>query len=233
MILESNRLFLIVEDDRQIRSFIRVSLRTQNYRTIEAAGGREAMNLIVTSHPDIVILDLGLPDVDGLTIIRQVRSFSDIPIIVVSARDQDREKVEALDAGADDYLTKPFSISELLARIRVILRHFRSEEAAPLKVYRTGELEVNLERHQVLLAGEEIHFTPMEFGILALLVKNAGKVLTHSYILKEVWGVYIDSDAQSLRVFMANIRRKLEKDPAKPRYIFTEVGVGYRFASEP
>lgn len=231
--MESNRLFLIVEDDRQIRSFIRVSLRTQNYRTIEAASGREAMNLIVSSHPDIIILDLGLPDMDGLTIIRQVRSFSDTPIIVVSARDQDREKVEALDAGADDYLTKPFSISELLARIRVILRHFKSKEKEPLKVYRTGDLEVNLERHQVFLAGKEIHFTPMEFNILALLVKNAGKVLTHSYILKEVWGVYIDSDAQSLRVFMANIRKKLEKDPAKPRYIFTEVGVGYRFTSEP
>lgn len=141
--------------------------------------------------------------------------------------------MEALDAGADDYLTKPFSISELLARIRVILRHFKSKEKEPLKVYRTGDLEVNLERHQVFLAGKEIHFTPMEFNILALLVKNAGKVLTHSYILKEVWGVYIDSDAQSLRVFMANIRKKLEKDPAKPRYIFTEVGVGYRFTSEP
>lgn len=232
--METDKLFLIVEDDKQIRSFIRFSLRTQNYRAVEAANGKEALASIVADRPDILILDLGLPDMDGLAIIKNVRAFSDMPIIVVSARDQDREKVEALDAGADDYLSKPFSINELLARIRVILRHCKSaaENPAPQRIYRIGELEVDLEKHRVTLNGREIHFTPMEFSILSLMVKNSGKVLTHSYILKEVWGTYLESDAQSLRVFMANIRRKLENDPARPRYIFTEVGIGYRFANE-
>ncbi len=230
--MDNNKLFLVVEDDKQIRSFIRFSLKTQNYRSIEATNGKEALNAIVTKHPDIIILDLGLPDMDGLSIIKQVRSFSDLPIIVVSARDQDQEKIEALDAGADDYLTKPFSINELLARLRVILRHSKNENVSTPQVYNVDDLEVDLVKHRVLLSGEEIHFTPMEFSILALLVKNAGKVLTHSYILKEVWGSYLESDAQSLRVFMANIRRKLEKDPTKPHYIFTEVGIGYRFTNE-
>jgi two-component system KDP operon response regulator KdpE len=229
-----DKLFLIVEDDPKIRSFIRFSLKTQEYRSMEASNGKEALKAIVTDHPDIMLLDLGLPDMDGLSIIQNVRTFSDIPIIVVSARDQDREKVEALDAGADDYLTKPFNINELLARIRVILRHFQNhtENSAPQRVYHVGNLEVDTERHQVLLDRQEIHFTPMEFKILVLMVRNSGKVLTHSYILKNVWGDYLESDTQSLRVFMANIRRKLEKDPARPRYIFTEVGIGYRFANE-
>ena len=231
--METDKLFLIVEDDRQIRSFIRFSLNTQNYRSVETSNGKDALASIVNDRPDIIILDLGLPDMDGLAIIKKVRTFSNMPIIVVSARDQDREKVEALDAGADDYLTKPFSINELLARIRVILRHSKNAGIpAPQRIYRVGELEVDLERHSVLRAGREIHFTPMEFKILALMVKNSGKVLTHSYILKEVWGSYLESDAQSLRVFMANIRRKLETDPARPRYILTEVGIGYRFANE-
>jgi len=230
--MNSNELFLIVEDDKQIRSFISFSLKTQEYRSIETTTGKEAMKAIVNAHPDVVILDLGLPDMDGLDIIRQVRAFSDMPIIVVSARDQDREKIEALDAGADDYLTKPFSINELLARLRVILRHVKREDTPVPEIYRVGELEVNFEKHLVTLSGNEIHFTPMEFNVLSLLIRNSGKVLTHSYILKEVWGSYLDSDMQSLRVFMANIRRKLEKDPAKPRYIITEVGIGYRFADE-
>lgn len=232
--METDKLFLIVEDDRQIRSFIRFSLNTQNYRSVETSNGKDALASIVNDRPDIIILDLGLPDMDGLAIIKKVRTFSNMPIIVVSARDQDREKVEALDAGADDYLTKPFSINELLARIRVILRHSKNaaDIPAPQRIYRVGELEVDLEKHSVLRAGQEIHFTPMEFKILALMVKNSGKVLTHSYILKEVWGSYLESDAQSLRVFMANIRRKLETDPARPRYILTEVGIGYRFANE-
>ncbi len=226
-------LFLIVEDDKQIRSFISFSLKSKQYRSVQATTGKEAINLIVAQNPQIMILDLGLPDMDGLDIIKQVRSFSDMPIIVVSARDQDSEKIEALDAGADDYLTKPFSINELLARLRVILRRInKKEENRAEDIYRVGDLEVNLERHVVLLSESEIHFTPMEFDVLALLIRNAGKVLTHSYIIKEVWGSYLESDTQSLRVFMANIRRKLEKDPAKPRYIITEVGIGYRFADE-
>lgn len=227
------KLFLIVEDDKQIRSFITISLRSQHYRSIQAANGKEAINLIVTQNPDVLILDLGLPDMDGLDIIRQVRSFSEIPIIVVSARDQDSEKVEALDAGADDYITKPFSMNELLARLRVILRHINDKgDYKTQSVYRIGDLEVNLEKHMVTLEEKEIHFTPIEFNLLSLLIKNTGKVLTHSYIIKEVWGSNIGRDAQTLRVFMANIRRKLEKDPTKPRYILTEIGIGYRFADE-
>jgi two-component system KDP operon response regulator KdpE len=162
-----------------------------------------------------------------------VREFSNIPIIVVSARDQDNEKVEALDAGADDYLTKPFSIKELLARIRVILRHSNNNKKEEIPVvYRIGDLEIDQEKHKVTLEGNDIHFTPMEYKVLTLLIRNSGKVLTHKYLLKEVWGNYLESDVQSLRVFMANIRRKLEKNPAKPRYIFTEVGIGYRLADE-
>ncbi|MBE3091824.1 MAG: response regulator transcription factor [Candidatus Atribacteria bacterium] len=226
-------LFLIVEDDRQIRKFINFSLRSQEYDCIEAVTGKEAMRLITTQNLVAIILDLGLPDMDGVELIKQVREFSDIPIVVVSARDQDNEKVEALDAGADDYLTKPFSIKELLARIRVVLRHStgNKKEDAPV-VYKVADLEVDLEKHKVTLEGKDIHFTPMEYNVLTLLIKNSGKVLTHKYILKEVWGTYLDSEIQSMRVFMASIRRKLEKNPAKPRYILTEVGIGYRFADE-
>lgn len=231
--MNEDKLFLIVEDDRQIRSFIYFSLKSQNYRSIQASTGKEAINMIIAQNPDVLILDLGLPDVDGLDIIRQVRTFSDMPIIVVSARDQDCEKVEALDAGADDYLTKPFSVNELLARLRVILRRLNSNvENTTKSIYKIGDLEVNLERHTVLLSGNEIHFTPIEFNVLVLLIKNAGKVLTHSYIINEVWGSNYGRDTQSLRVFMANIRRKLENDPAKQRYIITEIGIGYRFADE-
>lgn len=231
--MTDNVLFLIVEDDKQIRSFISFSLKSKQYRSVQATTGKEAINLIVAQNPDVMILDLGLPDMDGLDIIKQIRSFSDMPIIVVSARDQDSEKIEALDAGADDYLTKPFSINELLARLRVILRRMnKKEENRVENIYRIGDLEVNLERHIVLLSESEVHFTPMEFDVLSLLIRNAGKVLTHSYIIKEVWGSYLKSDTQSLRVFMANIRRKLEKYPTKPRYIITEVGIGYRFADE-
>ena len=231
--MTGNELFLIVEDDRQILSFIGFSLKSKEYRSVQATTGKEAMNFLAALHPDIMILDLGLPDMDGLEIIRQVRTVSDLPIIVVSARDQDHEKIEALDAGADDYLTKPFSINELLARIRVILRRLHKKDEAPAQSdFKIGELEVHLDKHQVLLSGKEIHFTPMEFNVLALLVQNAGKVLTHTFIIRQVWGSYLESDNQSLRVFMANIRRKLEEDPAKPRYILTEIGVGYRFADE-
>lgn len=225
-------LFLIVEDDKQIRNFINFSLRSQDYECVEASTGKDAMNIIATNNISMIVLDLGLPDMDGIDIIKSVRSFSDVPIIVVSSRDQDNEKVEALDAGADDYLTKPFSIKEFLARIRVVFRHKGNSRAETPAAYRVADLEIDLEKHVVLLEGKEVHFTPMEYNVLTLLVKNAGKVLTHNYILKEVWGSYIESDMQTLRVFMANIRRKLEKNPAKPRYILTEVGIGYRFADE-
>lgn len=225
-------LFLIVEDDSKIRNFIKFSLKSQEYYCLEASTGKAALDIISTEPVTTIILDLGLPDMDGLEIIKQVRSFSDVPIIVVSARDQDIEKVEALDAGADDYLSKPFSIKELLARIRVVLRHTSALKNDGLAVYNLADLEIDLARHKVTLRGKEIHFTPMEFKVITLLLKNYGKVLTHNFILKEVWGSSIGNDVQSLRVFMANIRRKIEENPAEPRYIITEVGVGYRFADE-
>jgi len=230
--MNDERLFLIVEDDKQIRSFIRASLENKNYKTICVTTGMEALNIVAASPPDIVILDLGLPDMEGIEVIRRIRSYSLLPIIVVSARDQDHEKTDALDAGADDYLTKPFSINELLARLRVILRHSGVPASDTQEPFRSGDLVVNMDKHQVYLEGTEVHFTPMEFKILVLLVKNPGKVLTHSYILRAVWGSYLDSDAQSLRVFMANIRRKLHEDPSTPRFIITEVGIGYRFTDE-
>jgi two-component system, OmpR family, KDP operon response regulator KdpE len=225
-------LFLIVEDDLQIRNFIKFSLKSQEYNCLETSTGKEALNAIATEPITTILLDLGLPDMDGLEIIKQVRTFSDLPIIVISARDQDTEKVEALDAGADDYLTKPFSIKELLARIRVIFRHTGTPKDEALTFYKLADLEIDLAKHKVILRNKEIHFTPMEFNILTLLVKNCGKVLTHKYILKEVWDSSLDNDVQSLRVFMANIRRKIEDNPAKPRYVITEVGVGYRFSDE-
>lgn len=225
------KIFLVVEDDKQIRNFIKFSLRAQEYECIEAATGKEAMGIIATNKVDAIVLDLGLPDMEGIEIIRQVRSFSNLPIIVVSAHDQDNDKVEALDAGADDYLTKPFSVKELLARIRVLFRRVEVPKNETT-IYKVGELEIDTARHKVLLDGVEVHFTPMEFDVLILMIRNAGKVLTHKYILKEVWGSDFESDLQSVRVFMANIRRKLEKNPAKPRYIMTEIGVGYRFSDE-
>jgi two-component system, OmpR family, KDP operon response regulator KdpE len=225
-------LFLIVEDDLQIRNFIKFSLKSQEYNCLETSTGKEALNAIATEPITTILLDLGLPDMDGLDIIKQVRTFSDLPIIVISARDQDTEKVEALDAGADDYLTKPFSIKELLARIRVIFRHSSKPNDEALTFYKVADLEIDLAKHKVILRGKEIHLTPMEFSVLTLLVKNCGKVLTHKYILKVVWDSSFDNDVQSLRVFMANIRRKIEENPAKPRYIITEVGVGYRFSDE-
>lgn len=225
-------LLLIVEDDKQIRNFISFSLKSQDYECLETATGKEALDMISTNKLSAVILDLGLPDMDGIDIIKKVRSSSNLPIIVVSARDQDHEKVEALDAGADDYLTKPFSVNELLARIRVVFRHGSSNKEEESVVFKVAGLEIDMERHRVLLDDKEIHLTPMEYDVLTLLAKNAGKVLTHKYILKEVWGSYLESDTQTLRVFMANIRRKLEANPAAPRYILTEVGIGYRFADE-
>ena len=175
----------------------------------------------------------GLPDCDGMEIIKRVREWSDMPIIVVSARDQDREKAAALDAGADDYLTKPFSATELLARIRVAIRHLRRQGGEkPQAVYQVGELKIDIEKRLTYLQGEELHLTPMEYNLLALLFKNCGKVLTTQYIIREVWGVGYGSDTQALRALMAALRRKIEKNPAKPRYIVTEIGVGYRLVDE-
>ncbi|MDW7655947.1 MAG: response regulator transcription factor [Bacillota bacterium] len=225
-------LFLIVEDDKQIRGFIQFALKSQSYACIEAATGSAALDVLKHQSISAVILDLGLPDLDGIEIIKTVRETSSIPIIVVSARDQDHEKVEALDAGADDYLTKPFSIEELLARIRVVLRHMSHIMESPPSIFHAGNLKIHFDKHIVSLGDQVVHLTPMEYDVLSLLARHAGKVLTHHFILKEVWGSYLESDTQTLRVFMANIRRKIEENPAKPRYILTEVGIGYRLAEE-
>ena len=227
-----NKQFLIVEDDRQILSFIQFALKTQNYHCFEASTGAEALNYLDNEQISAVILDLGLPDMDGIDIIKIIREKSLIPIIVVSARDQDHDKVEALDSGADDYLTKPFSIDELLARIRVVFRHQSLITNGTETIFKIGDLEIHYDKHRVILEGNEIHLTPIEYEVLELMSRNAGKVLTHNYLLKEIWGTHLDSDTQTLRVFMANIRRKIEKSPAKPRYILTEVGIGYRLAED-
>lgn len=224
---------LIVEDEQSISNFISMILTANGYDTIIVRSGEEALTMIASHCPDMIVLDLGLPDMDGEEILKKVREWSEMPIIIVSARDQDKEKAALLDLGADDYLTKPFSATELMARIRVALRHlYRQGLPRPQSVYRVGGLELDVEKHAAVLDGEPLHLTPMEFSLMSLLIKNAGKVLTSGYILKEVWGAAYDSDTQALRALMAALRRKVEKNPAKPRYIFTEIGIGYRMADE-
>lgn len=193
-----------------------------------------AMERLVSDPVDMMLLDLGLPDADGMTVIEKVRTWSQIPVIVVSARDQDKEKAAALDLGADDYLTKPFSATELLARIRVAFRHLyrQGNSAGPQTVFTVGGLSLDLEKHLMTLDGEALHLTPMEFNLMTLFMKNAGKVLTSAFIIKEVWGAGYGSDTQALRAMMAGLRRKIEKNPAKPHYIITEIGVGYRMADQ-
>lgn len=226
-------LILIVEDDKPIRHFIKVTLETQKYKAIEAQNGTTALSMAASHNPDIIILDLGLPDIDGLDVIRRCREWTSTPIIIVSARGHEREKVEALDLGADDYLTKPFGVAELLARIRVALRR-KSSEAIEGKepVFLLDELKIDFEKRRVAIEGKEIHLTPIEYNLLTLLARHQGKVLTHRFIICEVWGALTPDDTQTLRVSMGNLRRKLEKDPAQPRYIVTEVGVGYRMVDE-
>ncbi len=226
-----NARILIIEDDKTILNFLSISLKTNGYRFETAQTGIEGISLFLSNSPDVVLLDLGLPDIDGLEVLRQLREASDVPVIVVSAREQEREKVEALDAGADDYITKPFSIGELLARIRVALRK-RTPLVAEKEEFVMDGLTVDFEKRRVSVDDGEVHLTPIEYKLLTLLVENKGKVLTHSFINKKVWGYEYVDDSQSLRVFMANIRRKIEKDTTRPRYIMTEVGVGYRFADE-
>lgn len=223
---------LIVEDENSITRFIRAILLSNGYDVITAASGAEAYSMISSHCPDLILLDLGLPDMDGMRIIEDVRQWTQVPIIVVSARSFDRDKVEALDKGSDDYITKPFSAAELLARVRVALRHSRcglgGDSAVMTGRFTTGELTVDYDKHQVLVAGENAKLTQNEYRIVALLSKYAGRVLTYDYIMNELWGPQSKGNNQILRVNMANIRRKIEKNPAEPVYIFTEVGVGYR-----
>ena len=223
---------LVVEDEKSISGFIRAILSSNGYDVIIARSGSEAFSMIISHCPDLVVLDLGLPDMDGMQIIETVRQWTQLPIIVVSARSYERDKVSALDKGADDYITKPFGAAELLARVRVAIRHTRSgltnESLASTGKFTAGDLTIDYDKHQVLICGENAHLTQNEYKIVALLGKCAGKVLTYDFIMKELWGPQSKGSNQILRVNMANIRRKIEKNPAEPKYIFTEVGVGYR-----
>lgn len=233
--MDSKPLILIVEDEKPIRNFLRVSIETQGYRCIDTESGSTAIALVFSHNPEVVIVDLGLPDMDGIEVIEKIRPVTKAAIIVVSAREREREKVEALDKGADDYLTKPFSVAELLARIRVAIRHSNrhvENENGNLDNFSVGELIIDFNKRRVFLFNEEIHLTPIEYNLLSLMAKYRGRVLTHKFIINEIWGSLTENDTQSLRVFMANIRRKIEKDTTQPRYILTEVGVGYRLADE-
>ena len=225
---------LIVEDEQSICNFISTVLSSHDYDPMVARTGAEAQSMIASHCPDLIILDLGLPDMDGLDILRQLRSWSSLPVVVVSARSHERDKVDALDLGADDYLTKPFGTDELLARIRAAIRHTRNasgnDQVAQSGTYTVGEMTIDYNKHQVLINGVKAKLTLNEYRLVALLGKYAGKVLTYDFIIRELWGPRASGDNQILRVNMANIRRKIEKNPAEPRYIFTEVGVGYRMA---
>lgn len=226
---------LVIEDEKSILDFIVKSLTAHGYKVTPATTGREALSLITSLCPDIILLDLGLPDMDGCKIIEEVRTWSSNPIIVVSARTQEEDKVHALDLGADDYLTKPFGVPELLARIRTSLRHsnkLNNDSDLYKKPYRAKDLEIDFLKRKIILKGQEVHLTPIEYKIVAYLAQNSGKVMTYSVIMNNVWGPYAESDNKILRVNMANIRRKLETNPAEPQYIFTEVGVGYRMLDD-
>ncbi len=220
---------LVVEDDAPIRNLITTTLKAHDYGFLAAANGQEAVMAAASHNPDVILLDLGLPDMDGVEVIRRVRSWSNVPIIVISARSEDSDKIDALDAGADDYITKPFSVEELLARLRVIQRRLNLlEETSSHAIFINGQLKIDYAAGCVYLNGEEIHLTPIEYKLLCLLARNIGKVLTHRFITQSVWGASWENDVGSLRVFMATLRKKLEADPDAPRYIQTHVGVGYR-----
>jgi two-component system KDP operon response regulator KdpE len=225
-------LVLIVEDEVPMRRFLRSALTTRGFRVVEAGTLRDAEIAVTDAPPDAILLDLGLPDGDGLDLLRRIREWSAAPVIVLSARDREHDKVTALDAGADDYLTKPFGTSELLARIRVALRHARAGAAAGEPVIALGPLAIDHARHEVTVDGRLIHLTPIEFRLLALLARNAGKVMTHRQLLHDVWGPRSTHHTHYLRVHMAALRRKLEADPARPRWLTTEPGVGYRLRDE-
>ena len=226
----SGPVVLIVDDEIQIRRFLRISLEANGYHVREAVNGQDGLVEASTLRPDAVILDLGLPDIDGLTVLRRLREWSHMPIIILSVRNADSEKIAALDAGADDYLTKPFSTGELLARLRVAQRH--GLPVPETSIFKVGELSVDLSRRAVTFAGETIKLTPTEYALLRLMIQHAGKVLTHRQILREVWGPEYVDETHYLRVYMAQIRQKLEVDPARPKIFLTEPGVGYRLVTD-
>jgi two-component system, OmpR family, KDP operon response regulator KdpE len=224
-------LILLVEDEPQMRRFLRVALEGSGYRYLEAPTGQEGLTLAVQHRPDAILLDLGLPDMDGLDLVTNLREWSRTPVIVISARGQETDKVAALDAGADDYLTKPFGTRELLARVRVALRH-SGPEAEEEPVFVLGRWRVDLAKRQVLVEGKEVHLTPLEYSLFTTLIRHAGKVVTHRQLLKEVWGGAAGAQPLYLRVYMTQLRHKLEEEPSRPKYLQTEPGVGYRLWME-
>lgn len=224
-------LVLVVEDEPQMRRFLRTALEEHGYRFVEAGTAREGLAQATARTPDLILLDLGLPDGDGLDVTRRVREWSTVPVIVLSARGQETDKIAALDAGADDYLTKPFGVGELLARMRVALRH-AARGTTEEQEFVSGSLRVDLARRQVFARGEEVHLTPIEYKLLTTLVRHAGKVLTHRFLLREVWGPNAQTQSHYLRVYMTQLRHKLEEDSARPRLLVTETGVGYRLRME-
>ncbi len=227
----TNPVVLVIEDDVPVRNLIVTTLKTHEYKYLTAKNGAEAVMMASSHNPDVLFLDLGLPDMDGIDVIRQVRSWSNMPIIVISARSDDTDKIEALDAGADDYLTKPFSVEELLARLRVTIRRLAlmsSDSSADRSIYKNGNLTIDYPAGVACLNGEELKLTSMEYKLLCLLSKNTGKVLTHTYITQNIWGRNWDNDIASLRVFMTTLRKKIEPDADSPKYIQTHIGIGYR-----
>ncbi len=228
---EPKPVILVVDDETAMRRFLRASLSSNGYALLEADTAEQGIAQAAAYNPDLILLDLGLPDLDGLVVTQRLREWSKTPIIVLSARGQEQDKVQALDAGADDYLTKPFAVGELLARIRVALRHAAAAPGGE-PLFALGDLKVDLGRRQVRLGGEEVHLTPIEYKLLAVLVKHAGRVLTHRQLLGEVWGPGASEQVQYVRVYMAQLRHKLEKQPGRPRYLVTEPGVGYRLRLE-
>ncbi|MBK8173062.1 MAG: response regulator [Sandaracinaceae bacterium] len=228
---DAGPLVLLVEDEPQMRRFLRASLTSHGYRLVEAGTCAEAIAAATSHNPEMILLDLGLPDGDGLDLTKQIREWSSVPIIVLSARGREEDKVAALDAGADDYVTKPFGANELLARMRVAQRHAAQSTDEPAAVVEAGALKMDFARREVFVDGRQVHLTPIEFRLLALLTRHAGKVLTHRSILKEVWGPNAQSQTHYLRVYMAQLRRKLEADPARPKILMTEPGVGYRLTA--
>jgi two-component system KDP operon response regulator KdpE len=225
-------LILMIEDDTQIRRFLRTTLTNSGYRLLEATSGQEGMQQVTMQHPDLIILDLGLPDMDGLDVIEQLRQWATTPIIVLSARDKEGDKVQALDRGADDYLTKPFGTEELLARLRVSLRHRQQMPRIETPAFGFDNIRVDLEHRQVYVDEAEVHLTPIEYKLLTVLIRHAGKVVTQKQLLKEIWGPTYDKETHYLRIYMGQLRHKLEADPAQPRWLLTEPGVGYRLKAD-
>ena len=230
---DDKELILLIEDEPQMRRFLRITLQGHGYRLVEAGTGQEGLMQAASRNPDVVLLDLGLPDLDGLEVTRRLREWAQTPIIVISAREQEQDKVKALDAGADDYLTKPFSAGELMARIRVALRHMARQTGKQEPVFVLQNLRVDLAQRQVFIDEKEVHLTPIEYKLLTVLVRHAGRVITHNQLLKEVWGPAHVNEVQYLRVYMTQLRHKLEVDPTRPRFLMNEPGIGYRLKFDP